>query len=98
MLKTAGDLTVAKYEYYMSENLPVEKNIMKSSFDKTVDELTGLIDAGIENGEFVNDDSRITAANIMLICEGLKAAVRTMGLSEETVNEQLSYLWGGLLV
>ena len=98
ILKTAGDLTVAKYEYYMSENLPAEKNIMKSSFDKTVDELTGLIDAGIENGEFVNDDSRITAANIMLVCEGLKAAVRTMGLSEETVNEQLSYLWGGLLV
>ncbi len=91
------NISFAKYEYYMSERLFVKQNFLKERFDDEVRDLSKLIEEGKQNGEFVNDDSLIAAKNILYVCEGLKLAALTTGITEETVNEQLSYMWGGLL-
>ena len=90
-------LTFAKYEYYTSAGKENADNLLKKRFEEEADSLSMLIKEGIEKGEFVNDDSNIAARNILYVCEGLKLAALTMEVSEETVNEQLSYMWGGLL-
>ena len=98
IMHDTDDLSVAKYEYYMSHRIPPEKNRMEQNFDDSVEALADLIDDGVESGEFFCDDSHIAARNIMFVCEGLKIASLITDLPEEVVNEQLSYLWGGLLV
>lgn len=94
---TLYDLKYAKYEYYMSGASKGSENILRIRFDEEADALSDLIKEGIDRGEFVNDDSMIAAKNILYVCEGLKIASLTSVVSEETVNEQLSYMWGGLL-
>ena len=91
------DLTVAKYEYYLSNSMPDRENTMKCTFDEATDVLSQLIEDGVGSGEFICDNSRIAAQNIMFVLEGLKISYRTMRLDEYTINKQLSYLWGGLL-
>lgn len=90
------DLTVAKYEFYLSNSIPDNENTMKSTFEEAVGVLSDLIDAGVNNGEFVCEDSGTAARNIMFVLEGLKIAARTIHIDEDTINGQLSYLWNSL--
>ena len=91
------DLTVAKYEFFLSNNLPDKENTMKCTFEEAVNVLSDLIEDGVRSGEFVSEDSEVAARNIMFVLEGLKIAARTMHIDEDTINEQLSYLWGGFI-
>ncbi len=53
---------------------------------------------GIENGEFYDVDARIAAKNIMYVLEGLKVASLTMGISGETIDNELYMIMQGLVI
>ena len=59
--------------------------------------LKGLIEAGVENGEFVCEDPESTAQDIMFVLEGLRVCSQTMGLSESRVDRELLYIMEGLV-
>lgn len=96
LLRKKNTLTVATYEYYFSPNVSKKDNFLKKQFDSAVKIIEKLIEAGVENGEFECDDCRITARNIMFVLEGLKITARTIGVSSDTVDEELMYILQGL--
>ncbi|MBQ9122601.1 MAG: TetR/AcrR family transcriptional regulator [Lachnospiraceae bacterium] len=96
LLRKKNTLTVATYEYYFSPNVSKKDNFLKKQFDSAVKIIEKLIEAGVENGEFECDDCRVTARNIMFVLEGLKITARTIGVSSDTVDEELMYILQGL--
>ena len=85
ILLKKNSITVAAYEYFFA-NKPAKKDILK-----------GLIEAGVENGEFVCEDPESTAQDIMFVLEGLRVCSQTMGLSESRVDRELLYIMEGLV-
>ena len=71
---------------------------LKKQFNTGVAMLEKLIRMGIENEEFYDVDARIAAKNIMYVLEGLKIASLTMGVSGETVDNELYMLMQGLVI
>ena len=55
-----------------------------------------LIEAGVDNGEFICEDSEGTARNIMFVLEGLKISAQTIGVTAEAVDREILYLLRGL--
>lgn len=98
LLRKKGNLTVATYEFFFSGDAPKKDNILKKQFDSAVIILEKLLEAGVDNGEFVCDDCRATARNIMFVLEGLKISAQTVGITQETVDEELMYILQGLIV
>ena len=98
IMRMDNDLSVAKYEFYMSHRLPHRDNIMRCTIDEAVDVIADLIDTGIAGGEMICGDPKAAARNIMFVIEGLKISSRTIDISEKIIDEQLSYLLGGLLI
>lgn len=96
LLRKKNTLTVATYEYYFSPNVSKKDNFLKKQFDSAVKIIEKLIEAGVENGEFECDDCHVTARNIMFVLEGLKITARTIGVSSDTVDEELMYILQGL--
>lgn len=92
LLRKKNTLTVATYEYYFSPDVPKKDNFLKKQFDSAVKIIEKLIEAGVENGEFECEDCRITARNIMFVLEGLKITARTIGITSDTVDEELMYI------
>lgn len=79
-------------------NKPAKKdNLLRRKFLESVDILKGLIEAGVENGEFVCEDPESTAQDIMFVLEGLRVCSQTMGLSESRVDRELLYIMEGLV-
>lgn len=98
LLRKKGNLSVAIYEFYFSGEVPKKDNILKRQFDSAVIILEKLLEAGVENGEFVCEDCRATARNIMFVLEGLKISAHTVGITQENVDEELMYILQGLIV
>lgn len=96
LLRKNGNLTVATYEFFFSEEIPKKENILKKQFDSAVKIMEKLIEAGVESGEFYCGNSRVTARNIMFVLEGLKISAQTIGVTPETVDEELAYILQGL--
>lgn len=96
LLRKKGNLTVATYEFFFAGEVPRKDNILKKQFDSAVKIIEKLIEAGVENGEFYCEDCRATARNIMFVIEGLKISAQTIGVSSETVDEELVYILQGL--
>lgn len=95
ILRSKKTLTAAAYEYAFSN----PKNaILKKQFMAGVTMLEKLIKMGIESGEFYDVDARIAAKNIMYVLEGLKIASITMGVSGETIDNELYMLMQGLVI
>ncbi len=97
LLRKKGNLTVATYEFFFSGDAPKKDNILKKQFDSAVIILEKLLEAGVENGEFICEDCRATARNIMFVLEGLKISAQTVGITQETVDEELMYILQGLV-
>ena len=55
-----------------------------------------LIEAGVDNGEFICEDCEGTARNIMFVLEGLKISAQTIGVTAEAVDREILYLLRGL--
>jgi len=97
LLRKKNNLTVATYEFFFSGDAPKKDNILKKQFDSAVIILEKLLEAGVDNGEFVCEDCRATARNIMFVLEGLKISAQTVGITQETVDEELMYILQGLV-
>lgn len=97
LLRKKNNLTVATYEFFFSGDAPKKDNILKKQFDSAVIILEKLLEAGVDNGEFVCEDCRATARNIMFVLEGLKISAHTVGITQETVDRELMYILQGLI-
>ena len=51
-----------------------------------------LIETGVENGEFVCEDCRGMARNIMFVLEGLKISAQTIGITADVVNREIRFI------
>jgi len=92
LLRKKDVLTKATYEFYF-ENKPAKKdNTLKKQFDYAVIIIQKLIEAGVENGEFVVEDAAGAARNIMFVLEGLKICAQTMGITSDMVDRELIYI------
>ena len=95
ILQSKKTLTAATYEYAFAN----PKNmIVKKRFNAGVTMLEKLINMGIQNGEFHDVDARIAAKNVMYVQEGLKIASVTMGVSGETIDNELYMIMQGLVI
>ena len=65
-------------------------------FDSAVKIIEKLIEAGVDNGEFICEDCEGTARNIMFVLEGLKISAQTIGVTAEAVDREILYLLRGL--
>ena len=92
LLKEQNTLTKAIYEFYFSDDISGKGNVLKRQFDSAVRILEKLIEAGVETGEFICDDCREAARNIMFVLEGLKITAQTIGVTEETVDREIDYI------
>jgi len=95
ILQSKKTLTVATYEYAFAN---YKNNALKKQFAIAVTMLERLIRMGIENGEFYDVDARIAAKNIMYVLAGLKIASVTMGVSGETIDNELYMIMQGLVI
>ena len=86
ILLKKNSITVAAYEYFFANKPAKKDNLLRRKFLESVDILKGLIEAGVENGEFVCEDP-----------EGLRVCSQTMGLSESRVDRELLYIMEGLV-
>ena len=97
LLRKKGNLTMAIYEYYFAEQVPKKDNVLRRQFDGAVRIIEKLIAGGTESGEFVCDDPRGAARNIMYVLEGLKITGQTIGVTEEMINHEILYIMQGLV-
>lgn len=95
ILRSKKTLAAATYEYAFANP---KNTILKKRFNTGVAMLEKLIRVGIENEEFYDVDARVAAKNIMYVLEGLKIASLTMGVSGETVDNELYMLMQGLVI
>ena len=92
LLRKEDTLTHAIYEYYF-QSQPVRKgNVLKRQFDSAVRIIEKLIETGVENGEFVCEDCRGMARNIMFVLEGLKISAQTIGITADVVNREIRFI------
>lgn len=96
MLKTEDSLSVAIYEYYFSNKIPQKENALRRQFDMAVKIIERLIVGGVREGNFVCEDPKGAARNMMYVLEGLRIASQTIGITEETVNQEILYLLKGI--
>ncbi len=94
ILRSRKTLTAATYEYVFANS---KHNILKKQFAAAVAMLDRLIRMGIQNKEFYDVDTRIAAKNIMYVLEGLKIASLTIGVSSETIDNELYMIMQGLV-
>lgn len=97
LLRKKNTLTVAIYEFFFENQVPKKENTLRQQFDEAVKVLEVLIKTGVKSGEFVCDNPKAMARNIMFVLEGLKIASCSMGITEEMVNEELVIIMQGLV-
>lgn len=96
ILRKKDTLTQATYEFYFENKSAKKDNILKQQFDSAVKVLHRLIEMGVENGEFRCENPEGTARNIMYVLEGLRISAQIRGISPETVDRELLYIFAGL--
>lgn len=95
ILRSRKNLTGAIYDYAV---LHPKNNMLKKQFTAGVTMLEKLIEMGIQEKEFYEVDARMAAKNIMYVLEGLKTASLTMGISGETIDNELYIIMQGLVI
>lgn len=90
-------LIMATYEFFFANPFPKNENPLKIQFDAAVQIIEKLIKDGVQAGEFVCEDPKGAARNIMYVLEGLRVMSQTVGITEKTVNREILYLMKGLL-
>ncbi|MBO5564901.1 MAG: TetR/AcrR family transcriptional regulator [Lachnospiraceae bacterium] len=92
LLRKEDTLAVATYEFAFDREKPDKENYLLRQFQEAVLIIEHLITEGVRVGEFVCDDPHAAARNIMYVIEGLKISAHTMGVTEQTVDEEMRYL------
>ena len=96
LLRQKDTLTQAIYEFYFENKLSKKDNVLKQQFDSAVKVIKMLIITGVESGEFACEDPEGTARNIMYVLEGLKISAQTRGITPDTVDKELLYIYRSL--
>lgn len=96
LLRKKDTLTQAIYEFYFENELNKKDNVLKKQFDSAVKIIEKLIETGVENEEFYCEDCRGMARNIMFVLEGLKISAQTIGITAETVDKELMFIFKSL--
>ncbi len=92
-----GSLTIAMYEFFFSNKMDKSENLMHAQFDSAVRVIEKLIADGVKSGEFVCDDPKGAARNMMYVLEGLRVMSQTVGITEKAVNKEILYLMKGII-
>lgn len=95
LLRKKNTLTQATYEFYFENELPKRDNILKKQFDSAVKIIEKLIEAGVDNGEFICEDCE-EREKYYVCAEGLKISAQTIGVTAEAVDREILYLLRGL--
>lgn len=95
LLSNRKTLTAAAYEHAFANP---KGAVLKKRFNDGVTMLEKLIRMGIADGEFYDVDARIAAKNVMYVLEGLKIASLTMGVTGETIDNELYMIMQGLVI
>ena len=98
LFRKRNNLTLAIYEFFLANKIPKKENLLRKQFDEAVYILKALLETGVESGEFYCEDTLLSARNIMYVLEGMKITAKTMGITEEQVDQELLYLLQGLVV
>lgn len=96
LLRKKDTLAQATYEFYFENKISKKDNVLKKQFDSAVKVIKMLIITGVENGEFRCEDPEGTARNIMYVLEGLKISAQTRGITADTVDKELLYIFRSL--
>lgn len=97
LLKKEGNLSRAIFEYNFQNKVSPKENSLRKQFDMAVKVIEKLIIGGMEEGDFVCEDPKGTARNMMYVIEGLRITSQTIGITEETVNREILYLMQGIM-
>lgn len=98
MLNQGDNLTVALYEYLFVKHAGAMAISDSANYVSTATNmLAGIIEAGMESGEFYADDAYAAARNIMYVIEGLKVSSVAWGISESDIDEEFVYLLSGIV-
>ena len=97
LLKKKGSLSRAIFEYNFQNKVPIKDNSLRKQFDMAVKVIEKLIIGGMEEGDFICDDPRGAARNMMYVIEGLRITSQTIGITEETVKREILYLMKGIM-
>ncbi|MDR0949489.1 MAG: TetR/AcrR family transcriptional regulator [Lachnospiraceae bacterium] len=96
LLRKNNTLTQAIYEFYFENQMPKKYNVLKRQFDSAVKIIQKLIEAGVDNGEFVCEDCEGMARNIIFALEGLKISAQTIGITDTMVDREFQYIMRSL--
>lgn len=97
LLKKKGSLSRAIFEYNFQNKVPLKENALRKQFDMAVKVIEKLIIGGIKEGDFICDDPKGTARNMMYVIEGLRISSQTIGITEDTVNREILFLMRGIM-
>lgn len=92
-----NSLTKAVYEFFFANKPEKSENALHLQFESAVRVIEKLITDGVREGEFVCDDPKGAARNMMYVLEGLRVMSQTVGITEKTVNKEILYLMKGLI-
>jgi len=92
ILKGKNSLSVAMYEYAFECKQEGRNSGAKHKFETATLVLEKILLKGDENGEFVCDDPKGIAANMMYAMEGMKVIARTVGITEKKVDKELVFM------
>ncbi len=92
ILKGKNSLSVAMYEYAFECKQEGRNSGSKHKFDTATLVLEKILKKGDETGEFVCDDPKGIADNMMYAMEGMKVIARTVGITEKKVDKELVYM------
>lgn len=98
ILRKKNNLSIAVYEFYFENKVSKSDNIPRKQFDTAVEILEGLLQLGMEYGEFYEVNAAGAARNIMFVLEGLKISAKTMGITETIVDAEILYIMEGLII
>lgn len=97
LLKKKGSLSRAIFEYNFQNKVPPKENALRKQFDMAVKVIEKLIIGGIKEGDFICEDPKGTARNMMYVIEGLRISSQTIGITEDTVNREILFLMKGIM-
>lgn len=91
LLNPDDSLITATYEYLFMKHESLNPLDLRTKFDTAVNQLSGLIQHGVEQGEFsVNPD--VAAQNIVLLLEGLRISSTVLELDKNFIDRQMDYV------
>ncbi len=91
LLNPSNSLIVATYEYLFMQSALLDKAETQSKFNRSADQLTKLIQHGVDRGEF-RVEPCVAAQNIVLLLEGLRVTSTVLALDEAFLDRQMSYV------